>query len=758
MRSDHGGEFENTLFQEFCENHGYTHNFSSPRTPQQNGVVERKNRTLQEMARTMIQDYGLPLYFWAEATLTACYIINRVSIRPIIKKTPYELFREQTPNLAHLRPFGCKCYILNTGSNLDKFDAKSDLGIFVGYSPHSKAYRVFVRRTLSIQESIHVEFDEKISAAKHISVENDDADDDNLEEQVNSNEQSEDTTSAPNAENESTIPELPKAWKYAKDHPREQILGEPSAGIQTRSSHNLMCFYAYVSILEPKSVESALEDSSWIMAMQEELSQFERNQVWELVPKPTHQAVIGTRWVFRNKLDEHGEIVRNKARLVAQGYNQEEGIDFDETFAPVARLEAIRMLLAFASFMKFKLFQMDVKSAFLNGVLSEEVYVKQPPGFEDSNHPDYVFRLKRALYGLKQAPRAWYERLSKFLVEKGFSMGKVDKTLFIKHLNNDILVVQIYVDDIIFGATKHILCEEFASSMSQEFEMSLMGELSFILGLQIKQTDSGIFISQGKYARELVKRFGMDSAKESFIPMAHNAKLDLDENGKKVDERLYRGMIGSLLYLTASRPDIMFSVCICARFQSCPKESHLGLVKRIIRYVKGSLDLGLWYPNNTQFDLVGYCDADFAGSLTDRKSTSGTCQLLGMSLVSWFSKKQNSIALSTTEAEYVAAGCCCAQILWMRQTLSDYGLTFPPTTIYCDSSSAIDLSKNHVHHSRTKHIDIRHHFIRDHQDKKDISLEHIATEKQLSDIFTKPLELKQFCFIRGELGIISISA
>ena len=577
----------------------------------------------------MIQDYGLPLYFWAEATQTACYIINRVSIRPIIKKTPYELFREQTPNLAHLRPFGCKCYILNTGSNLDKFDAKSDIGIFVGYSPHSKAYRVFVRRTLSIQESIHVEFDEKISAAKHISIENDTADDDNLEEHVSSNEQSEDIASAPNAENESTIPELPKAWKYAKDHPRELILGEPSAGIKTRSSHNLMCFYAYVSILEPKSVESALEDSSWIMAMQEELSQFERNQVWELVPKPTHQAVIGTRWVFRNKLDEHGEIVRNKARLVAQGYNQEEGIDFDETFAPVARLEAIRMLLAFASFMKFKLFQMDVKSAFLNGVLSEEVYVKQPPGFEDSNHPDYVFRLKRALYGLKQAPRAWYERLSKFLVEKGFSMGKVDKTLFIKHLNNDILVVQIYVDDIIFGATKHFLCEEFASSMSQEFEMSLMGELSFILGLQIKQTDSGIFISQGKYARELVKRFGMESAKESFVPMAHNAKLDLDENGKKVDERLYRGMIGSLLYLTASRPDIMFSVCICARFQSCPKESHLGLVKRIIRYVKGSLDLGLWYPNNTQFDLVGYCDADFAGSLTDRKSTSGYMSTIG---------------------------------------------------------------------------------------------------------------------------------
>ena len=226
---------------------------------------------------------------------------------------------------------------------------------------------------------------------------------------------------------------------------------------------------------------------------------------------------------------------------------------------------------------------------------------------------------------------------------------------------------------------------------------------------------------------------------------------------KTVDSRQYRGMIGSLLYLTASRPELMLSVCICARFQSLPKESHMSLVKRIIRYVKGTLGLGLWYPRGSHFDLVGFCDADFAGCPTDRKSTSGTCQMLGMSLVSWFSKKQNSIALSTTEAEYIAAGCCCAQILWMRQTLADYRITFPPTTIWCDSSSAINLSKNHVLHARTKHIDIRHHFLRDHVDKKDISFEYIPTTQQLADIFTKPLEEKPFCFIRRELGIISLS-
>ena len=759
IRSDHGGEFENSLFDYFCALNGYFHNFSAPRTPQQNGVVERKNRTLQEMARTMIHDYSLSRSFWAEAVHTSCYIINRVTVRPKLKRTPYELYRCKVPTLAHLRPFGCSCHILKQGINLDKFEAKTDLGIFVGYSPNSKAYRVWNKRTSTIQESIHVKFDESNSATKPL-VASDDSLADDLEQLriigENSNEQ-EQVASVPKSQDvASTSSGLPRDLRFLRDHPRELIIGDTTAGMRTRSSFNLMCNIAFLSVLEPKDIHSALDDSYWIMAMQDELSQFSRNHVWDLVPKPTHQGVIGTKWVFRNKLDEDGNVVRNKARLVAQGYSQEEGIDYDETFAPVARLEAIRMLLAYACFMGIKLFQMDVKSAFLNGVLSEEVYVKQPPGFEDPLHPDFVFKLNRALYGLKQAPRAWYERLSKFLVETGFSMGKADKTLFVKHQGKDLILVQIYVDDIIFGSTNNLLCDEFAKSMSQEFEMSQMGELSFILGLQIKQREDGIFISQEKYAKEVVKKYGLENAKEANTPIAIACKLGLDEQGKNVDSRQYRGMIGSLLYLTASRPDLMLSVCICARFQSVPKESHLSLVKRILRYVKGTLSLGLWYPRGSHFDLVGYCDADFAGCVTDRKSTSGTCQMLGMSLVSWFSKKQNSIALSTTEAEYIAAGCCCAQIIWMRQTLADYRISFPPTTIWCDSSSAIDLSKNPVLHARTKHIDIRHHFLRDHVVKKDISFEYVPTAQQLADIFTKPLEEKQFCFIRRELGIIAL--
>lgn len=286
-------------------------------------------------------------------------------------------------------------------------------------------------------------------------------------------------------------------------------------------------------------------------------------------------------------------MVRNKARLVAKGFNQEEGIDYEETFTPVARLEAIRMLLAYASSNNFKLFQMDVKSTFLNGFISEEVYVEQPPGFENNSLPNHVFRLTKALYGLKQAPRAWYERLSSFLIKNNFTKGKVDTKLFIKNFENNFLIVQIYVDDIIFGSTNESLYESFAKTMSLEFEMSLMGELTFFLGLQIKQLSNDIFISQTKYAMNLLKKFNMNNSKAINTPMSTSTKLEIDESGESFDQKTYRGMIGSLLYLTTTRPDIMFSVGLCARFQSNPKISHLKAVKRILRYLNSTTNLGL---------------------------------------------------------------------------------------------------------------------------------------------------------------------
>ncbi|GKB89643.1 retrovirus-related pol polyprotein from transposon TNT 1-94 [Tanacetum coccineum] len=338
------------------------------------------------------------------------------------------------------------------------------------------------------------------------------------------------------------------------------------------------------------------EEAIEVIAMQEELNQFISNDVWELVPNPMVMTTIGTKWVYRNKLDENGVVSKNKKRLVAQGYNQQEGIDYDKTYAPVARLESIRILLVYACALDFKLFQMDVKSSFLNSFINEEVYVTQPLGFIDFAKPNHVYRLRKVLYRLKQAPKAWYDRLKAFLIKHNYTMGMVDNTLFTKKKDSNHIIVQIYVDNIIFGSTCQELCDDFAKIMHDEFEMSMMGELNFFLGLQIKQLDDGIFFNQSKYIKEMLKKFGLEDSKPMKTPMSTETKLTKDEEGESVDNTKYRGMIGSLLYLTTSRPDIMFSVCLCARFQEDPKTSHLEAVKRIFRYIKGTIHLGLWYP------------------------------------------------------------------------------------------------------------------------------------------------------------------
>ncbi|GJX81660.1 putative ribonuclease H-like domain-containing protein [Tanacetum coccineum] len=400
--------------------------------------------------------------------------------------------------------------------------------------------------------------------------------------------------------------------------------------------------------------------------MQDELLQFRLQKVWRLVDLPKGKHAIGTKWVYRNKKDERGIVFRNKARLVAQGYTQEEGIDYDEVFAPVARIEAIRLFLAYALFMGFIVYQMDVKSAFLYGTIEEEVYVCQPPGFEDPQFPDKVYKVEKALYGLRQAPRAWYETLSTYLLENGFRRGIIDKTLFIKKNKGDILLVHMYVDDIIFGSTKKSLCKEFESLMHKRFHMSSIGELTLFLGLQVMQRDDGIFISQDKYMADILKKFDFSSVKTTSTLIETNKALLKNEEAEDVDVHLYRSMIGSLMYLTASRPDIMFAVCVCARFQVTPKTSHLHVVKRIFRYLKGQPKLGLWYPRDSPFDLEAFSDSDYAGASLDRKSTTRGCQFLGKKPISWKCKNQTVVANLTTEAEYVVAANCCGQVLWIQ--------------------------------------------------------------------------------------------
>ncbi|GJQ90262.1 retrovirus-related pol polyprotein from transposon TNT 1-94 [Tanacetum coccineum] len=508
IRTDHGREFDNEVqFGEFCNANGITHNFSAPRTPQSNGVVERKNRTLQEM-----------------------------------RKTPYELLRGRKPTLDYFRVFGSKCFILNTKDYLTKFDPKSYEGVFLGYSQNSKAYIILNKHTRKVEESLNVTFDETPPPSKTSPLVDDDLDE---EEAIK-------VTEKKNLENDIVdetleVDEIINI-KESRNHPLENVIGNLNQRTLRSQAQNQSNFFCFISTIEPKNVNEALGDESWIVAMQEELNQFVANDVWELVPQPRNMTIIGTKWVFRNKLDENGIVSRNKARLVAQGYNQQEGIDYDETYAPVARLESIRILLAYACALDFKLFQMDVKSAFLNGFINEEVYVAQPPGFIDFEKPDHVYKLKKALYGLKQAPKAWYDRLKAFLIKHEYKMGMVDNTLFTKKKSSNLIIVQIYVDDIIFGSTCQDMCDEFAKIMHDEFEMSMMGELNFFLGLQIKQMEDGIFFNQSKYIKEMLKKFGLEDSKPMKTPMSSDTKLTKDEECESVDSTKYQGMIGACVF------------------------------------------------------------------------------------------------------------------------------------------------------------------------------------------------------------------
>ncbi|KAI3795382.1 hypothetical protein L1987_38034 [Smallanthus sonchifolius] len=564
IRCDQGTEFKNHTLNCFYERKGIERQYSAPRTPQQNGVAERRNRTIIESARSMLADSKLPLTFWAEAVSTACYVQNRVLIVKPLNKTPYELWIQRVPYIGFLKPFGCPCTILITHGVLPKFGAKSDEGYFVDYSSQSKAYRVFNSRTRIVEESANVECREHIAYAANTIADNTDV--------------------AVDIEDSSTM--------------NEEILDQNQSNLEQ---------------------EIQLEVD-----------------VWKLVDLPPGQSAIGTRWVFRNKQDERGIVVKNKAKLVAQGYTQEEGIDYDEVFTPIARLK-----------------------------IGEEVYVKQPPGFVDPTHPNQVFKLDKALYGLHQAPRAWYETLSGYLLSNKFRRGTIDQTLFIKDEGEEIILVQIYVDDIIFVSTRKKLCKDFEILMHSKFEMSSMGELNLFLGLQVKQVPNGIFISQSKYVKSILERFKMADCYAARTPMQVHHQLTPDKDGQDTNQHQYRTMIGSLMYLTASRPDIMFAVCLYARFQAAPKNSHLYVVKRIFRYLKGAPRLGLWYTKNDKFNLYAYTDSDYGGCSLDKKSTSGGCQFLGGRLISWQCKKQTCVSTSTAEAEaeYIAASSCCAQVI-----------------------------------------------------------------------------------------------
>nr|GFA75867.1 retrovirus-related Pol polyprotein from transposon TNT 1-94 [Tanacetum cinerariifolium] len=477
---------------------GILHQTFVARTPEQNGVVKRRNATLVEAVRTMLSADKVPLFFWAEE--------------------------------------------------------KGDECIFVGYSTQSRAYIVFNKRTRVIMESIHVNFDELPHMAS---------------DQISSDPAPECQTMA--LEHDSLSPVIQRQANVPKKDRTVTALNE-------------------LDLLLSLMFDELLNGSSKVVSKSSAV------YVWELVDRPLYTNVINLKWLWKNKCDEENTVIHNKSCLVSKGYAQKEGVDFEESFAPVAQLEAVRLFIAYAAHKSFTVYQMDVKTSFLYGPLKEEVYVNKPDGFLDPYHPDKVYRLKKALYGLKQAPRAWYDELSTFLLSKGFSKGSINPTLFINKHKGDILHVQIYVDDIIFGFTNPNLLKRFEKLMHSKFEMSMMRDLKFFLRIQIHQSPHGIFINQAKYAQEILKKHGMTSCDRIGTPMA-TKHLDADLSGTPVDQMKYRSKVRALMYLTVSRPDIMHATCYCACYQAQPTEKHLTTVKDTIH-------MGLWYPNDTGFELT----------------------------------------------------------------------------------------------------------------------------------------------------------
>ncbi|GJR84072.1 retrovirus-related pol polyprotein from transposon TNT 1-94 [Tanacetum coccineum] len=647
----------------------------------QNGVVERRNHTLVEAARTMLIFSKAPLFLWAEAVATACYTQNRSLIHTLHDKTPYELVHDKKPDLLFLCVFWALSYPTNDSKDHGKLKAKADIGFFVGYTPNRKGYRIYNKRTRQIMETIHVTFDELTRQTTPVHFSPGPAP----------------ILLTPGPIISGLVPNPPHAAPYVPPTNKElEILFQPMFDEYFKSStidHLVPPAPAAQAPVNPTSPSVSIpidqeapsgshspsssdhQSSSVHQGVVAEHS-FEVNPfdaadpepfvnvfapdhrsiiIW--VPPPNYAMIIALKWIYKVKLDEYGDVLKNKARLVAKGYRQEEGFDFEESFAPVGRLEAIRIFLANAACKNMTFYQMDVKTAFLNGELKEVVYVCQPEGFVDPDRPHHVYHLKKALYGLKQAPLAWYDTLSKFLLAQGFSKGVNPR---------------------------------------------------------------GIFINQSKYANEILKKFDLYKSNPVDTPMVERTKLDEDLSGIPVDQTQYRSMIGSLMYLTTSRADLVFAVCMCARYQSKPTKKHLEAVKRVFRYLQGTINVGLWYLKDTAMALTAYADADHA------------------------------------EAEYIAMSGCCAQILWMRSQLSDYGFAYNHIPLYYDNKSAIALCCNNVQHSRSKHIDIRHHFISEQVEKGVVELYFVRTEYQLANIFTKALPRERFEFILPWLSVKSM--
>lgn len=754
LRTDNGTEYTSKNFTDYLKLHGIKHQTSIPYTPQQNGLSERMNRTLLEKARCMLINANLQKNLWAEAVRTAAYIINRSPTRALNYKTPEEVWSGCKPDLSHMRIFGCQAMVQIPQEKLKKWDAKSSKMIFVGYCEDSKGYRLLDPKTKIVTKSRDVVFLENSIKPDTVPVTLSDAE---RQEHVSSKRLSESSDCSTDLSTHTAV-------EMSENDDDEEYVPEQSIEVQQPSTMTLRPRNRPIPTMEPKSYicmadvpqtyEEALssEDSEmWIKSIKEELQAHEDNGTWEIVKKPDNARLLDCKWVFRVKSEPTGP--RYKARLCAKGFAQKSGIDYTETFSPTVRYDSIRLLLSIAAEKCMTLKQFDIKTAFLYGELQEKIYMKIPEGLNVEN--GMACKLIKSLYGLKQAPRCWNAKFNSVLIKYGFVNCHADKCVYVSSNREALVYLLLYVDDGLLCSTNPTIITEVLNDLQKEFNVKICEALNFI-GIQIEQCKDYIFIHQRKYIEKMLSKFNLDNANPNSIPA--DPHVTLQKSTVLEDKKYfpYREAVGSLMFAAiVTRPDIMYAVSTVSRYLNSHDQSHWNAVKRILKYLKGTLCFGLCYRSNESNTLVSYSDADYANDPVTRRSTTGYVFMKNGAAVTWNSQLQTTVALSTTEAEFMASCCATKEALWVRQLLLDIGhYNQDCITLNIDNQSAICVIKNSEYHKRCKHIDVKYNFVKEKYTEKIIDLKYISTDKQLADIFTKPLSKVKFEYFRNKLGLI----
>ena len=731
-------------------------------------VVERRNRTLMEMARSLLKHMSMPNYLWGEAIRHATYLINRVATRVLNDQTPYEMLRSKKPNISHLKVFGCIGYAKIEGAQLKKLDDRSLMLVHLGTEPGSKAYRLYNPNTRRVIVSRDVVFDEEKSWnwSKEDKQETESFvisegrfetnDEDNTLskaiENVKETEEAPDPTGSVSKQSTSETEDQPQYLRRSERQTHQPKYLEDYVLLAEELAEDVLLYLNN----EPRNFEEAKNSKEWTRACEDEIESIEKNRTWELVELPFGAKAIGLKWVFKIKRNADGSINKFKARLVAKGYVQQYGVDFEEVFAPVARLETIRLLISLAATNGWEIHHLDVKTAFLHGELKEIVYVSQPEGFEKKGYEKKVYRLNKALYGLRQAPRAWNNKLNQILMELGFSKCTKEPSVYRKTVKGDLLVVAVYVDDLFVTGTSKKLINDFKKGMASKFDMSDLGRLTYYLGMEVVQDDQGITLDQSQYAKKILENAGMDKCNSVQTPMELGLCLSKAEEEREIDATDYRRNIGCLRYLLHTRPDLAFCVGVLSRYMHSPRECHGVALKQCLRYLQGSTRFGLFFERSSQkiSKVIGYSDSSYNVDPDDGRSTTGHIFYLGKSPITWCSQKQDTVALSSCEAEFMAGTEAARQAIWLHDLLSEVtGQSREKITIRIDNQSEIALTRNPVFHGRSKHIHSRYHFIRECVERELIEVEHVPGNEQKADILTKALGRIKFKEMRDFIGM-----